>query len=32
MKLFGELRHLHRETARIHAVIEAEFGQIEPGW
>ena len=33
MKSFGKLRSLRKETARIDAIIEAEFGQIEPeGW
>ena len=30
MKTFGRLRGLHKETARINRIIEAEFGQIEP--
>jgi hypothetical protein len=30
LKSFGKLRGLHKETARIGAIIEAEFGQIEP--
>jgi hypothetical protein len=30
MKTFGKLRGLHKETARINRIIEAEFGQIEP--
>jgi hypothetical protein len=29
MKSFGKLRFLHTETARIDAIINAEFGQIE---
>lgn len=30
MKMFGGLRELREETARINEVIDAEFGQIEP--
>jgi hypothetical protein len=30
LKAFGQLRHLHKETARINKIIEEEFGQIEP--
>jgi hypothetical protein len=30
MKSFGKLRSLRKETARIDAIIQAEFGQIEP--
>jgi hypothetical protein len=30
LKSFGKLRALRKETARIGAIIEAEFGQIEP--
>jgi hypothetical protein len=30
MKSFGKLRSLRKETARIDAIIEAEFGQVEP--
>ena len=30
MKMFGQLRHLKSETERINAVIESEFGQVEP--
>jgi hypothetical protein len=30
MKSFGKLRSLRRETARVDAIIAAEFGQIEP--
>jgi hypothetical protein len=30
MKSFGKLRSLRKETARIDAVVEAEFGQVEP--
>ncbi|HEY4089177.1 MAG TPA: hypothetical protein VGM43_24780 [Bryobacteraceae bacterium] len=26
----GELAHLHDETVRIQALIDEEFGQIEP--
>jgi hypothetical protein len=29
MKSFGKLRRLHKETARISRIIEAECGQIE---
>ena len=29
MKTFGKLRHLHKETARINRIIEAEFDQID---
>jgi hypothetical protein len=29
MKTFGQLRHLHKETARINRVIEREFDQID---
>jgi len=29
MKTFGKLRHLHKETARINRIINAEFDQIE---
>ncbi|MGB6633707.1 MAG: hypothetical protein WBE52_20885 [Terriglobales bacterium] len=29
MKTFGELRHLHKETARINRLLEKEFDQIE---
>jgi hypothetical protein len=29
MKAFGQLRHLHKETARINRIIEEEFDQIE---
>lgn len=28
--LFGNLRSLHQETARIDQIIEAEFDQLEP--
>jgi hypothetical protein len=31
LKLAGGLRHLHKETARINALIEREFERIEPG-
>jgi hypothetical protein len=30
ISLFGGLRGLHKETARINRIIEAEFDQIEP--
>ena len=30
MKMFGGLRHLRKETARINRIIEEEFEQIEP--
>jgi hypothetical protein len=30
MRTFGNLRHLHTETARINRIIEEEFGRIEP--
>jgi hypothetical protein len=30
MKSFGKLRSLHKETARINRIIEAEFGQVAP--
>ena len=30
LKSFGALRSLHAETVRINAIIENEFGQIEP--
>jgi hypothetical protein len=30
LKTFGKLRGLHKETARINRMIQAEFGQIEP--
>ena len=30
MQGFGELRHLRRETARIQAAIDREFGVVEP--
>jgi hypothetical protein len=30
MRSFGKLRSLHKETARIAAIVEEEFGQIEP--
>ena len=30
LKTFGKLRGLHKETARINRIIEAEFGKIEP--
>jgi hypothetical protein len=30
MKSFGKLRSLHKETARINRIMEAEFGQVEP--
>jgi len=30
MQWAGQLRHLRRETARINAIIEEEFEQIEP--
>lgn len=30
MKWAGQLRHLHRETARINAIIEEEFEKIDP--
>lgn len=30
MKSFGKLKSLRAETARINAVIEREFGQVEP--
>ena len=30
MRLFGGLRHLHKETARINKIIEAEFERFEP--
>jgi hypothetical protein len=30
LKTFGKLRGLHKETARINRIIQAEFGQIEP--
>jgi hypothetical protein len=30
LSLFGELRSLRKETARINRVIELEFDQIEP--
>ena len=26
LKAFGQLRHLHKETARINRIIEEEFG------
>jgi len=29
MKTFGQLCHLHKETARINRIIEEEFDQIE---
>jgi len=28
MKTFGQLRHLHKETAKIDRIIEEEFDQI----
>ena len=30
LKTFGKLRGLHKETARINRIIQAEFGQVEP--
>jgi hypothetical protein len=30
LRSFGKLRGLHKETARINRIIEAEFGRIEP--
>ncbi len=30
MKMFGKLRDLHSETARINQIIEEEFEQIDP--
>ena len=30
LKMAGKLKHLHKETARINALIEEEFGAIEP--
>ena len=30
MKTFGKLRSLHKETARINRIIEAEFDRVEP--
>jgi hypothetical protein len=30
IKMFGGLRHLRKETARINRIIEDEFEQIEP--
>ena len=30
IKMFGGLRHLRKETARINRIIEEEFEQIEP--
>jgi hypothetical protein len=30
LKSFGKLRSLRAETARINAIIDGEFGQIEP--
>ncbi len=30
ISLLGELRNLHKETARIQRIIEAEFERIEP--
>ena len=29
MKTFGKLRHLHKETARINRIMQAEFDQVE---
>ncbi|MSO21337.1 MAG: hypothetical protein EXQ56_12945 [Acidobacteria bacterium] len=29
-RLFGGLRHLHKETARINQIVEEEFEQIDP--
>ena len=30
MNMFGQLRDLYEETARINQIIEEEFGQINP--
>ncbi|MGH9558903.1 MAG: antitoxin [Bryobacteraceae bacterium] len=30
MKMFGGLRHLHKENLRIQRIIDEEFEQIEP--
>ncbi len=30
LKVFGGLRGLHKETARINGIIQEEFGRIEP--
>jgi hypothetical protein len=30
LRSFDKLRGLHKETARINRIIEAEFGQVEP--
>ena len=30
MRSFGKLRSLRKETARIGAIIDSEFGQIDP--
>ena len=30
MQGFGKLKHLRRETARIQAAVDTEFGAIEP--
>ncbi len=30
LRMAGKLKHLRKETARINAVIEEEFGVIEP--
>ena len=30
LKMFGRLRNLRSETARINRIIEEEFGRIEP--
>lgn len=29
MTTFGKLRHLRKETARIHRIVDEEFGQID---
>ena len=30
LRSFGQLRALHKESARINAIVEEEFGRIEP--
>jgi hypothetical protein len=30
LKAFGQLRHLHKESARLDRIIEEEFEKVEP--